>query len=59
MCCTRLLLKATREVEFSFADKMFSQQNGADMYSPLGPLATLANIFCWYYESLTEISCVR
>ena len=46
----KLLIKATKEVEFSFADKMFSQVDGIAMGSPLGP--TLANIFLGYYESL-------
>ena len=46
----KLLIKATKEVEFSFADKMFSQVDGIAMGSPLGP--TLANIFLGYHESL-------
>ena len=42
----KLLVKATREVEFSSADKMFSQVDGIAMGSPLG--STLANTFVGY-----------
>ena len=46
----KLLLKATREVKFSFVDNMFSHVDGIAMGSPLGP--TLANIFVGCHESL-------
>ena len=45
----KLLMKATRDVEFSFNDKMFKQIDGVAMGSPLGPV--LANIFLGFHES--------
>ena len=46
----KLLLKCTRDVEFSFNDKMYRQVVGVAMGSPLGPV--LANIFLGHCESL-------
>ena len=44
----KLLLKCTRDVEFSFNDKMYRQVDGVAMGSPLGPV--LANIFLGHCE---------
>ena len=46
----KLLLKCTRDVEFSFDGWMYRQVDGVAMGSPLGPV--LANIFMGYCESL-------
>ena len=46
----KLLLKCTRDVEFSFNDRMYRQSDGVAMGSPLGPI--LANIYLGYCESL-------
>ena len=45
----KLLMKATRDVEFIFNGKMFKQIDGVVMGSPLGPV--LANIFLGFHES--------
>ena len=39
---------ATRAVEFSFNDNMYTQVDGVAMWSPLGPL--LANVFIGFHE---------
>ena len=46
----KLLLKATKDVEFSFDGVMYRQIDGIAMGSPLGP--TLANIFVGHCESI-------
>ena len=46
----KLLLKCTRDVEFSFNDRMYRQGDGVAIGSPLGPI--LANIFLGYCKSL-------
>ena len=48
MVLKKLITKATKEVEFSFDNKMYKQVDGIAMGSPLGP--TLANIFVGFYE---------
>ena len=42
------LMKATREVEFSFEGNMYRQKDGVAMGSLLGPI--MANIFVGYLE---------
>ena len=44
-----LTLIATRGVEFSFNNQMYTQLDGVAMGSPLGP--ALANIFVGFHES--------
>ena len=44
----QLMKIATKEVEFSFNNIMFSQTDGVTMGSPLGP--TLANILMGYFK---------
>ena len=51
----KLLLRCTREVEFSFNNQMFRQIDGVAMGSPLGPI--LANVFLGYCESLIPEEC--
>ena len=46
----KLLLKCTRDVEFSFNGLMFRQTDGVAMGSPLGPV--LANVFLGHCEKL-------
>ena len=46
----KLLFKCTRDVEFSFNNRMYKHTDGVAMGSTLGP--TLANIFLGYCESL-------
>ena len=45
----KLLIRCTRDVEFSFDGCMYRQVDGVAMGSPLGPI--LANIFLGYCES--------
>ena len=53
----KLLVKAPREVEFSFADKMFSQVDSIAMGSSLG--LTLPNTFVGHHESVASDQCTR
>ena len=48
----KMLEKATKDVEFSFDNKLYQQVDGVAMGSPLGPV--LANIFVGYCEKLIE-----
>ena len=46
----KLLVKCTRDVEFSFNGMMYRQTDGVAMGSPLGPV--LASIFLGHCETL-------
>ena len=48
MVLKKLLTKATKEVEFSFNNKMYKQVDSIAIGSPLGP--TLANIFVGFMK---------